>query len=96
MQIVGLDGIREAYQGGRGTFRTRATAKVEQLSPRKSGIVVTELPYGIGPEKVIARIKAVLRRTRGDGVEPTPRLKFADLEARYGDAYRTYRAGTWF
>src|SRR5271156_2227542 len=29
-------------------------------------------------EEVIARIRAVLRRTRGDGVEPTPRLTFAD------------------
>ena len=50
-KIIGLDGIREAYETGRGTFRTRATAKIEQLTPRRSGIVVTELPYGVGPRK---------------------------------------------
>ena len=43
-KIVGLDGIREAYETGRGTFRTRATARVENVTPRRKGIVVTELP----------------------------------------------------
>jgi DNA gyrase subunit A len=45
-RIVGLDGVREAYATGRGIFRTRAAAKIEQLNARKTGIVVTELPYG--------------------------------------------------
>ena len=45
-KIVGLDGIREAYETGRGTFRTRATARVENVTPRRKGIVVTELPLG--------------------------------------------------
>ncbi len=67
-QIVGLDGIREAYETGRGIFRTRATAKVEQLSPRRTGIVVTELPYGIGPEKVIARIKDLVQAKKITGI----------------------------
>ena len=52
-KIVGLDGIREAYETGRGIFRIRATARVESVTPRRKGIVVTELPYGVGPEKVI-------------------------------------------
>ncbi len=55
--ILGLDGIREAYATGRGSFRTRAKVSVEQLTPRKAGLVVTELPYLVGPEKVIERIK---------------------------------------
>src|ERR1700739_1606628 len=54
-KIVGLEGIREAYETGRGIFRTRATAVVEQLTPRRGGIVVTELPYTIGAEEVMAR-----------------------------------------
>ncbi|WP_378146619.1 DNA topoisomerase (ATP-hydrolyzing) subunit A [Cnuibacter sp. UC19_7] len=55
--IVGLDGIRDAYQNGRGAFKTRAKVSIETLSPRKTGLVVTELPYLVGPEKVIAKIK---------------------------------------
>src|SRR3984893_4345292 len=56
-QILGLDRIRGAYATARDISRTRATAKIEHINPRKTGIVVTELPYNIGPEKVIARIK---------------------------------------
>jgi DNA gyrase subunit A len=67
-RIVGLDGIREAYETGRGIFRTRATATIEQLSPRKTGIVVTELPYGVGPEKVITRIKDLVQARKITGI----------------------------
>src|SRR3984885_9823033 len=67
-RIVGLDGIREAYQAGRGIFRSRATAVVEQLTPRRAGIVVTELPYTIGPEKVMARIKDLVQAKKLNGI----------------------------
>jgi two-component system, OmpR family, response regulator len=43
-------------------------------------------------EEVIARIRAVLRRTRGDGSEPPPRLKFADLELDE-DSHEVWRGG---
>jgi DNA gyrase subunit A len=67
-KIIGLDGIRDAYETGRGTFRTRATTRFEQLTPRRSGIVVTELPYGVGPEKVIARIKDLVQAKKLQGI----------------------------
>jgi len=67
-RIVGLEGIREAYETGRGIFRTRATATIEQLTPRRTGIVVTELPYTIGPEKVMARIKDLVQAKKLNGV----------------------------
>ncbi len=67
-RIVGLEGIREAYETGRGIFRSRATAVVEQLTPRRSGIVVTELPYTIGPEKVMARIKDLVQAKKLNGI----------------------------
>jgi DNA gyrase subunit A len=67
-KIVGLEGIREAYETGRGIFRTRATCRIEQITPRRSGIVVTELPYGVGPEKVIARIKDLVQSKKLTGI----------------------------
>jgi len=67
-KIVGLDGIREAYDSGRGSFRTRATARVESVTPRRKGIVVTELPYNVGPERVIERIADAARTKRLPGV----------------------------
>jgi DNA gyrase subunit A len=67
-KIVGLDGIREAYETGRGIFRTRATARVEKITPRRAGIVVTELPYNVGPEKVITRIKDLVGAKKLAGI----------------------------
>jgi DNA gyrase subunit A len=67
-KIVGLDGIREAYESGRGTFRTRAAARIEQLTPRRTGIVVTQLPYGIGPEKVRDKIKDLVQAKKLAGI----------------------------
>src|SRR5262245_49869278 len=67
-KIVGLDGIREAYETGRGIFRTRAAARVEKLTPRRAGIVVTELPYNVGPEKVISRIKDLVGAKKLAGI----------------------------
>jgi DNA gyrase subunit A len=67
-RIIGLDGIRDAYLNGRGSFRTRATARVEKLTPRRMGIVVTELPYLIGPEKVIERVKTLVQSKKLQGI----------------------------
>jgi DNA gyrase subunit A len=55
--ISGLAGVRDAYATGRGQFKTRAKVSVESISARKTGLVVTELPYLVGPEKVIEKIK---------------------------------------
>ncbi len=67
-RIIGLDGIRDAYLTGRGTFRTRAAARVEKLTPRRMGIVVTELPYLVGPEKVIERVKTLVQSKKLQGI----------------------------
>ncbi|RJT79228.1 DNA topoisomerase 4 subunit A [Arthrobacter cheniae] len=67
-KIVGLDGVRDAYATGRGSFKTRATVKVEQLSARRTGLVVTELPYTVGPEKVIERIKDAVNAKKLQGI----------------------------
>ncbi|HET8615934.1 MAG TPA: DNA gyrase subunit A [Actinomycetales bacterium] len=67
-RIVGLDGIREAYETGRGTFRTRATARIEDVTARRKGIVVTELPYTVGPEKVIEKIKDLVQAKKLQGI----------------------------
>ncbi len=67
-RIVGLDGVREAYETGRGSFRTRATARIENVTPRKKGIVVTDLPYLVGPEKVIEKVKTLVQAKKLQGI----------------------------
>lgn len=66
--IIGLDGVREAYLTGRGSFRMRATTRIEQVTPRRRGIVVTELPFGVGPERVIERIKELASSKKVQGI----------------------------
>ena len=66
--IVGLDGIRDAYRSGRGTFKTRATVAIEKVSARRTGLVVTALPYNVGPEKVVSRIKELVQSKKLQGI----------------------------
>jgi DNA gyrase subunit A len=67
-KIVGLEGIRDAYLTGRGSFRTRATARIESITARRKGIVVTELPYLVGPEKVIDKVKDLVQGKKLQGI----------------------------
>ncbi len=67
-KIVGLEGVREAYRTGRGQFRTRATARIENVTARRKGIVVTELPLGVGPEKVIEKISEGVKAKKISGI----------------------------
>ena len=76
--VVGLEGIRKAYRTGRGRFSTRAVARVENLTPRRKGIVITELPYLVGPEKVIARVKETVASKKLQGI-----ADIADLTDRH-------------
>ncbi|KRE23413.1 DNA topoisomerase (ATP-hydrolyzing) subunit A [Agromyces sp. Soil535] len=66
--IVGLAGIKDAYATGRGSFKTRAKVSVESISARKTGLVVTELPYLVGPEKVIEKIKDGVNAKKISGI----------------------------
>ncbi len=67
-QIVGLDGIRDAYTTGKGSFRMRAATRIEQVSTRRKGIVITALPYGVGPERVIEKVKELVVSKKLDGI----------------------------
>ena len=66
--IAGLAGVRDAYATGRGSFRMRAKVTVESITARKSGLVVTELPYMVGPEKVIEKIKDGVNAKKLNGI----------------------------
>ena len=66
--IIGRDGIREAYATGRGTLTTRAATHIEHVTARKQAIVVTELPYMVGPEKVIERISDGVKNRKLEGL----------------------------
>lgn len=66
--IMSREGIKEAYTSGRGSFITRARTHLENVTARKKGIVVTELPFMVGPEKVLERISEAVRTKKLDGI----------------------------
>ncbi|MGO1411026.1 MAG: DNA gyrase subunit A, partial [Microbacterium sp.] len=66
--VMGLDGITDAYETGRGAIKVRAKVSIEQVGPRRTGIVVTELPYMVGPERVIERMKIAVQSKKLQGV----------------------------
>ncbi len=66
--IVGMDGIKDAYEKGRGSIRTRAKVSIESIGPRRTGLVVTELPYLVGPERVIEKIKDAVTAKKLQGI----------------------------
>jgi len=66
--IVGRDGINDAYLTGKGSFRVRAKVDIEQVSPKRMGLVVRELPYQVGTERVIERIKDLVTNKKLQGI----------------------------
>ena len=66
--IVGRKGIREAYETGRGALTTRSVAHIENVTARKKAIVVTELPFMVGPERVLERISEGVKNRKLDGI----------------------------
>mgnify|MGYP000173773791 CR=1 FL=1 len=66
--LASKEQLREMYATGRGSFKVRARVSVEEVRPRKLGLIVTQLPYNVGPEKVIARVKELVAAKRLDGI----------------------------
>jgi DNA gyrase subunit A len=68
IEVMGLEGVRDAYETGRGSVKVRAKATIEQVGPRRTGIVVTELPYMVGPERVIEKLKDAVQSKKLQGI----------------------------
>jgi len=70
--LLGLDEVRRAYETGRGVVRMRARVEIGPLegSRGRQAITVVELPYGVGPEKVI---EAITDEVRGRLITSGPR-----------------------
>ena len=62
------EGLLEAYSQGKGTIKTRAKVAVETVGPRRTGLVVTELPYLVGPERVVDKIRDAVNAKKLEGI----------------------------
>ncbi|MET0234639.1 MAG: DNA topoisomerase IV subunit A [Kibdelosporangium sp.] len=64
--LLGLDEVRKAYETGRGVVRMRARAESGPLegSRGRQAITVTELPYGVGTERIIEKITDEVNKSK--------------------------------
>jgi len=81
-KIIGLDGIRDAYETGRGSFRIRSSARIEAITARRQGIVITELPYGVGPERLKKSISDLVQAKKLQGIASLEDLTDRDNDLR--------------
>jgi len=59
--VIVHEGLREIYTTGRGTVRLRSKEEIIQIKrTKRQAIIVTELPWQVGPEKVVSRIKSLM------------------------------------
>ncbi len=68
------DGVRDAYETGRGTIRVRAKAEIVDVTRARKGIEVTELPYLVGVERVVSKIKDLINANRISGISDVTNL----------------------
>ncbi len=66
--IVCDEQLAEAYEHGRGSVRIRASVHFERITATRQAIVVTELPYMVGPERVLAKVRDMMKSGQLDQV----------------------------
>ncbi len=66
--ILGIDGIRKAYETGRGSIRIRARAHTEEIRKDKEAIVITEIPYQVNKTNLIEKIADLVKEKRITGI----------------------------
>jgi DNA gyrase subunit A len=68
--IYGRDGIRQAYETGRGTIVMRARASIDRAgrSGERMAIVITEIPYQVNKAKLIERIAELINDKKIEGI----------------------------
>ncbi len=62
--IMGFDGIRSAYETGRGSLTVRGKAHIEQTSTGRTRIIVTEIPYQVNKSKLVTKIADLVREKK--------------------------------
>src|SRR4051812_16040827 len=67
-QILGTQGIEDAYRTGRGSVRMRAVVEVDEDAKGRTILVVTELPYQVNPDNLIENIAQLVRDSKVTGI----------------------------
>lgn len=66
--IIGTKGIKQAYRTGRGIFKIRGVAKIEETKNEKHRIIITEIPYQVNKSKLVESIANLVKEKIIEGV----------------------------
>jgi DNA gyrase subunit A len=66
--IVGRKGIQDALLTGRGSIKMRAVTSIEELPRQRSAIIVTELPYQVSTDRLLAKIAMLVNEKKLLGI----------------------------
>ena len=66
--ILGMDGLKSAYETGRGKIKMRAKAHIESAKNGKDSIVITEVPYQTNKANVVEKIADLVRDKKVIGI----------------------------
>ena len=66
--IIGKQGIREAYRTGRGRIVVRAEASIEEMPNGRQRIIVSEIPYKVNNAKLVEKIGELHKEKRIEGI----------------------------
>lgn len=66
--IMGTEGIKQAYQTGRGTIRIRARYEIEERKNGRNAIIITEIPYQVNKSRVVEKIADLVRDKKIEGI----------------------------
>ncbi|MBU9888318.1 MAG: DNA gyrase subunit A [Candidatus Omnitrophica bacterium] len=66
--IIGRDGIKKAYETGRGQIIMRAKAAIETSRNKKDAIIITEIPYQVNKTSLIESIVRLVEEKKVEGI----------------------------
>jgi len=78
--IYGLGGIKQAYETGRGSFKIRGRATIEERENEKSKIIITEIPYQVNKASLVEKIGELVRNKVIDGITGIRDLSKEDVK----------------
>jgi len=77
--IMGSNGIRKAYETGRGSIKIRSRYEIEERKNGKTAIIITEIPYQVNKARLVEKIAELVRDKKVDGI-----VDLRDESARKG------------
>ena len=66
--IIGTDGIKDAYNTGRGKLLIRGKAEIEETSTGRERIIINEIPYQVNKSNLIEKIAHLVRDKKLEGI----------------------------